>query len=193
MDTPRSRRALLLSVLPVSMALAGCFNGRFTDADETSEPGVVPADDYDCADIERPEPPTPSHPDALERATYPEPPESVVDAADQYALEFEQAYRRNAFLEQFSSQTRRFEFESETQAMDSVESESERDAVLVSIVYTLETETPQVPKSIERDTRATYYIDENIVLRARYNGGLADEPSFNPDPRRAGKLVACFE
>ncbi|QFU81977.1 hypothetical protein [Natronorubrum aibiense] len=191
MRTPRSRRALLATAVSFSVAFAGCFDDQFTD-DDPDEPRVVSTDEYDCVNSERPDPLPPEQENAIEPGSYPSRPTSLLETGDQYVLEFERTYRRNAFVEEYGSETRTFEFELQTQQMDALESDDRREAILVSIVYNLTTATRQLPTSTERDTRVTYYVDENVVLRARYNG-LADEPSFDPDPRDAGTPVACFE
>ncbi|MXV62872.1 hypothetical protein GS429_12505 [Natronorubrum sp. JWXQ-INN-674] len=209
MSNPRSRRTLLTAALPFTMAISGCFDAQFTGADTPSEPNAVSGEHYDCDDVDRPEPDMPTRDRGLERASYPDRPDAVVETGDEYALEFERAYRQNALLERYGSETRAFDFQLEASRIDVVESElsaadseaeeestrdseSEANAVLVSMLYDLTTETQQLPKSTERDTRVTYYLDETVVLRARYHG-LADEPSFDPDPRTAGDPVACFE
>lgn len=191
MRRPRSRRALLASLLPVTAGLTGCFDSRLPESEKPLESGVVPVDAYDCADTERPLPATPSVDDALEPASYPVPSEPLLDDVDQFVREFEAAYRRNAFIEAFGAVTRAFDFRFGTRRTNEIESESDRDAALVSMVYHLETETATGGERPEWATRVTYYVDENIVLRARYDG-IADGPKFEPDPRSAGEPVACF-
>ena len=192
MNISRSRRALLTSMAGVSLGLAGCFEGDFTGSDESLDSGVVPAETFDCDDVDRPNPTPPARDGALEPATYPTPPNPLLEAADEYVREFEAAYRRNAFIEDYGSETDGFDFEFEARRTNEVDSESDHDAVLVSIVYNLSTETRGNDDTPERYTRVTYYVDENIVLRARYDG-IADGPSFEPDPRSAGDPVACFK
>lgn len=192
MRRPRSRRSLLASVPATCVALTGCFEGRLTGSDGPSESGVVPADAYDCDDTDRPAPSAPSHDEALEPADYPDPPESVLEEADDYVREFEESYRRNEFLAEYGPATRAFDFRLVSRQVDVVESEDDRDGVLVSIVYHLTTETRQADQPDEWDTRVTYYVDENVVFRARYDG-IADSPSFDPDPRDEGVPVTCLE
>lgn len=191
MRRPRSRRALLASVASLSLGIAGCFEGELSSSDETLDSGLVSADQYDCTDVERPEPEAPDREGALEPASYPDPPDAL-EAADEYVREFEEAYRRNDFIATYGAETAGFDFEFDTRQTDEVESDAERDAVLVSLVYHLTTETRRNAESPEQYTRVTYYVDENIVLRARYRG-IADGPAFEPDPRDAGEPVACFE
>ncbi|ELY46728.1 hypothetical protein [Natronorubrum sulfidifaciens] len=193
MRTPRSRRALLTTGVSVAVALPGCLETQLSSTDDPNESSVVAPAAYDCAESDRPHPPDPVPDDAIEPGVYPSRPVSLAEAGDQYVLEFERAYRRNAFLAEYGSETRTFDFRFQTQQMDVLESDPERDAVLVSIVYDLTTAIGQLPESTERDTRVTYYADETVVLRAPYTGGLADEPSFDPDPRDAGEPVVCFE
>ncbi|MDQ2050866.1 hypothetical protein RBH26_10260 [Natronolimnohabitans sp. A-GB9] len=187
-----SRRALLASVFPSSAVLAGCFENRFTGSDEAPDSGAVSTDDYDCDDVDRPEPSEQLLEEALEPAAYPEPPTPLSEDVGTFVHEFETAYRRNEFIEEYGAQTRSFEFRLEDRHAETIDSTSERDAVLASIVYTLSTATRHDEFPPERDTRVTYYVDENVVLRARY-GGIANEPEFDPDPRDSGDPVACFE
>lgn len=196
MRTPRSRRALLSAAVPFTTALAGCFESRLTSTDDP-ESEFISEDEYDCADIDRPEPDDPSHSHALEAAQYPSPSDPLTDA-DEFARAFEEAYRRNSFLDVYGSATRVFDFEfgaSQLERIESeLESESGMEAVLVSIIYDLSTETQQGTPTTEYDSRVTYYIDENVALRARYQRGIANEPDpYNPDPRDTGTAVMCFD
>lgn len=174
----------------LSLGLAGCFDGNPASSDAPPDSGVVSADAFDCDDVERPDPSTPDRDGALEPATYPDPPAPSAETVDEFVREFEAAYRRNAFIETYAEEAVGFDFEFDSQRTNEVESESGRDAVLVSIVYHLTTETRPSNSSSEQYTRVTYYIDENIVLRAAYEG-VADSPSFDPDPRTEGEPVAC--
>ncbi|APX97417.1 hypothetical protein [Natronorubrum daqingense] len=200
MRTPRTRRSLLSSVLPVTAALAGCFDGQLARTDDDDAELVSP-DEYDCGDRDRPDPEEPVAGEALERVSYPTAPESVSDDAETYALEFEQAYRQNAFLEEYGSEAHDVHFDLERNRMTEIEgnpdvesdAEMETEAVVVSIVYDYTTATSQGSNPTERGTRVTYYIDENVTIRAR-NQGIADEPEFEPDPRgETGTVVACSE
>lgn len=192
MRKPRSRRALLTSMVGLSLGVAGCFQGNLTESEESLDSGIVSADTFDCDDVDRPEPMEPSRDDALDPALYPTPPNPLLESADEYVREFEAAYRRNAFLEEYGSETDGFDFQFEEGETKPVDTESDRDAKLVSLVYDLTTETRGNPAESERSVRVTYYVDEHIVLRARYSG-FADGPSFDPDPRNAGEPVACFK
>lgn len=192
MPTPRSRRSLLASVLPLTAAIAGCFDGRFAGSDAPAESGIVATDAYDCDDVDRPDPSMPSDGEALEPADYPEPPASVLEGADSYVREFEEAYRRNTFLAEYGPETREFGFRFETRQVDHVASNDDREAVLVAVVYHLSAETRQADRPDEWDTRVTYYVDDHVVLRDRYEG-VAGDPSIDPDPRADGEPVACFE
>lgn len=192
MRTPRSRRALLISAVPIAMSIAGCFETGETKTAKEPNSGVGLSDEYDCTDVERPEPAAPARDDALEPATYPDPPDPLLDEVEQYALEFERAYRRNDVLESYGSESGTFEFEFRSRRMTTVESESANDAALVAIVYNVTVGTRQTTHPPERDTRVTYYVDESIALRARYTG-LANDPEFDPDPREVGDPVACFD
>lgn len=63
----------------------------------------------------------------------------------------------------------------------------------MAILYDVTTRTRQVRGGRnEWDIRVSYYVDENVVLRARYDG-VAEELTFDPDPRTQGDLVACFD
>ena len=196
MRTPRSRRALLSAVLPFTMAFAGCSEGRLTSADDP-ESEFISEDEYDCADIDRPEPDDPVHSHGLESMPYPSPSDPLTDA-EAFAREFEEAYRHNGLLEEYGSATRTFDFTvggSELEPVESeLESESGLEAVLISIVYDLSTETQRGTPTNERGSRVSYYIDEHVALRSRYQHGFANEPDpFDPDPRDAGTAVVCFD
>ncbi|SDK38592.1 hypothetical protein [Natronorubrum texcoconense] len=196
MRTPRSRRALLSAVLPFSMAFAGCFEEQLTSADDP-ESEFISEDEYDCADIDRPEPEDPVQSHGLESMAYPSPSDPLTDA-EAFAREFEEAYRHNGFLEEYGSATRVVSFsvrDSELERIESnLESESEMEAVLVSIVYDLSTETQRGTPTNERGSRVSYYVDDHVALRSRYQHGIASEPDpFDPDPRDAGTAVVCFD
>lgn len=192
MPRPRSRRALLTSMLPLTMVFTGCFNGRTTSTDKVTHPDVIPADEYDCADVDRPDPEALRYADGLEPTPYPSPPDSPTDDVEQYVFEFEEAYRRNALIAQFGSDTQAFDFRLEAWEVDEIDAESELDAVLMAVVYDAIRTTSRQDDRREYHTRVTYYLDENVVLRARYDGA-ATGPAFDPDPRRSGDLVACSE
>ena len=194
MRTPRSRRALLSAVLPFSMAFAGCFEEQLTSADDP-ESEFISEDEYDCAGIDRPEPDDPVRNHSLESVPYPSSSDPLTDA-EAFAREFEEAYRHNGFLEEYGSATRTFDFTVEGSELEPIESEpeSEMEAVLVSIVYDLSTETERGTPTNERGSRVSYYIDEHVALRSRYQHGFANEPDpFDPDPRDAGAAVICFD
>lgn len=192
MRKPRSRRALLTSMVGLSLGAAGCFEGDFTESDDPLDSGVVPADTFDCDDVDRPEPTPPARDDALEPALYPPPPNPLLESVGEYVREFEAAYQQNDFLAEYGSETDGFDFDLGERETKPVDAESDRDAKLVSLVYDLTTETRGNPEESERSVRVTYYVDEHIVLRARYSG-FADGPSFDPDPRSEGDPVACFQ
>ncbi|WP_226377463.1 hypothetical protein [Haloterrigena turkmenica] len=193
MRKPRSRRALLTSMVGLSLGAAGCFESDLTssESEESLESGVVPADEFDCDDVDRPDPSPPIRDEALEPATYPTPPNPLLESAGEYVRDFEAAYQHNAFLEEYGSETEEFEFDLEARDAKPVDAESDREAKLVSLVFDLTTKIRRTPEKSERSIRVTYYVDEHIVLRARYSG-LADEPTFDPNPRSAGGPVACF-
>ncbi|WP_254762637.1 hypothetical protein [Natrinema marinum] len=209
MVRPRSRRALVASVATAAAVTAGGFEYGSSGADAPPlESGTVPDDWYDCSDVTRPAPDAPATEHALEPRAYPSPPSArrvdenrrstdrsspsapTADVAE-YVTAFERTYRLNAFIARYGGVTRTFDFRLGTRRTASVGSETDGTAVLVAIVYDLTTGTRQSPPSDEWDTRVTYYLDENVLLRARY-AGIAEKPTLEPDPRRQGKPVACF-
>ncbi len=210
MDRPRSRRALLASAATAAALTAGGFEYGSSDANAPPlESGTVPDDWYDCSAVTRPEPETPAEANALEPRAYPSPPSTLLadgtggstdrgstskpaTSAGEYVTDFERSYRRNAFVARYSGVTRTFEFRVDERRTRPVGSATDTAAVLVAIVYDLTTGTRQSPPSDEWDTRVTYYLDENVLLRAQY-GGIAEKATFDPDPRQRGELVACFE
>ncbi|SEQ84292.1 hypothetical protein [Natrinema salaciae] len=208
MNRPRSRRTLLASVATTAAVATGGFEYSSNGSgDSALESGTVPADRYECRDVDRPEPDVPTDEDALEPREYPsrpaetgsgeestDRPSSLVRGANQFVTEFERAYRQNAFLERYGSVAQTFELRRTDARRAAIGSAGNPDAVLVAIIYNVTTETQYATTGArdEWDVRVTYYVDENVVLRARY-GGIADEPVFDPDPRTQGVLVACFE
>lgn len=193
MTRPRSRRALLASVATSAAVATGGFESPSNEMNAPSlESGTVPTDWYECSDVTRPEPDASDDEDTIEPREYPSLPLSLRDGAAQYATDFERAYRQNAFLVRYGSTTRTFELRRNDQRTETVGSTEKTNAVLVAIVYDLATGTRHAPQSDEWDTRVTYYVGENIVLRAKYDG-IARKPTFEPDPRVHGDLVACFE
>lgn len=192
MRTPRSRRALLTAVVSISAAIAGCSEGQLSGpSDDTDDSETVSADAYDCADVDRPTPDPPARDDALESASYPDRPASLLEDADRFVREFETAYRRNAFLEEYGSETRAFDFRFRSHRTDEVTSSADREAVLVALVYDLSAETRQAVNE-EWSTRVTYYVDDRVAFRARHDG-VASDPAFEPDPRSAADPVVCFD
>ncbi|WP_049924310.1 hypothetical protein [Halopiger djelfimassiliensis] len=192
MRVSRSRRALLTSVASFAGLTAGCFESRLTGSDETPAPsGPVDPSTYDCTDVSRPVPGDPSDDDAPDPLEYPSRPDSLSADASQYVTEFERAYRRNELLERYGNQARSFEFSLTARQATDVETDRDRDAVLVAVVYDVTTGTAHAERD-EWDVRTTYYADNHVLLRAVYDG-IADGPAFKPDPRREGTPVDCFE
>lgn len=210
MNRPRSRRALLASVVTTAAVATGGFEHVSNAANRPPlESGTVPADWYDCQSVTRPEPDTPTDDGALEPQPYPSlssgsgsdeagdssdrSPPSLVDSAAEYVTEFERAYRRNVFIAQFGNATRTFDLRRRAHRTAAIGSPTNADAVMVVIRYdlTLATEQSAADPRDEWDIRVTYYVDQNIVLRARYDG-VAEDLSLEPDPRRQGDLVACL-
>lgn len=210
MNRPRSRRTLLASIATTAAVGTGGFEYDSSGVAGTNlEDGIVPADHYECSDVDRPEPDPTTDEDALEPRAYPSPPwetsageasdsapeaSSLVYGASRYVTAFERAYRRNAFLDRYQSATRTFDLQRAAYRTVPIESETNREAVLVALRYnvTMGTQPNAVTPRDEWDIRVTYYLDERLLLRARYNGvtkGLA----VDPDPRTHGTLVACFD
>jgi hypothetical protein len=189
MKRPRSRRSLLASISAAAAAVTtGGLAGPATDRSLAS--GVVPADRYDRRDAVRPDPPDDA---ALEPGSYPSnrtPPLSVTTGVIRYVTDFERAYRRNAFLVRYGPAARSFELRRTGRRAAAVDPAASVDAVLVAIVYDLTARTRYGAED-EWGTRVTYYVDANVVLRARYDGVAAD-PAFEPDPRTNGAPVAVI-
>lgn len=211
MNRPRSRRTLLASVATTVAVATGGFE-HVSNATNTPplEGGTVPPDWYDCRSVTRPAQTAPGGDEALEPRPYPSPPwtadsgedgarsdrspPSLIDSVARYVTEFERAYRRNAFLARYGSAARTFELRRQGKRTAAIGSSGNATAAMVAIRYDLTTGTRQTvtdPRD-EWDIRVTYYVDENVMLRARYDG-IAEELAFEPDPRTQGSLVACFD
>lgn len=169
--------------------MAGCSTNWFSDPETSTSSTSVPTEDYDCADVSRPTADVPSAAGAPEPLAYP--PRSAVQSTDavEYVTEFERAYRQNEFLGRHGIQAREFELSVADSRRSSTDSDA--DAVVVSLVYHLQTVTAQTTHN-EWNVRVTYYVDDDIALRAKYDG-IATEPTFDPDPRDGGELVACLD
>lgn len=193
MNRPCSRRGLLATVVTTVAVTTGGF--EYTSSDSTPPPlesGIVPADRYDCQEVSRPEPEQ-AETNALQPRTYPSPPSSLVPGAVQYVTAFERAYRQNAFLVQYGSAARTIDLRRKDSRTAAIGSIANPDAVMVTIIYDLTTETGQSAEPRDRwEIRVVYYVDENVVLRSQYHG-IAEELRSEPDPRTHGELVACFE
>lgn len=194
MNRPRSRRGFLASVVTTVVVTTGGF--EYTSGGPTGPPldsGTVPADWFACDEVSRPDPDPPDG-STLEPRPYPSSPSSLDHGTVEYVTTFERAYRRNAFLGQYGAAARAVDLRRTDGRVAAVGPSSDPDAVMVAIRYDLTTETGR--SSVEPrdrwDVRVVYYVDENVVLRARYHG-VAEELRFEPDPRRQGELVACFD
>ncbi|ELY65158.1 hypothetical protein [Natrinema versiforme] len=210
MNRPRSRRTLLASIATTAAVGTGGFEYDSSGVSGTDlADGLVPADQYECSDVDRPEPDPTTDEDALEPRAYPSPPwktsagedgkspesvSSLVYGASRYVTAFERAYRRNAFLDRYQSATRTFDLQRTGYRTIPIESETNREAVLVALRYdlTMETQPNAVTPRDEWNIRVTYYLDERLLLRARYNG-VTEGLAVDPDPRTQGDLVACFD
>ena len=207
MSRPPSRRTLLASVTATVAVTTGGFE-RGSNATETPslESGTVSPDWYECNSVVRPEPPVPTDDDALAPKPYPAPPSALSPAAVRdrstdsslrdetvaYVTEFERAYRQNEFLARYGATTRTFELRRTGYRTRTLGSSS-NPAIMVAIRYDLRLGSQQSatdPRD-QWDVHTVYYVDEHIVLRARYHG-VAGDLSFEPDPRTHGELVACF-
>ncbi|WP_435551202.1 hypothetical protein [Natrinema sp. CGMCC1.2065] len=194
MNRLRPRRGFLASVVTTVAVTTGGF--EYASDGPTGPPldsGTVPADWFECDDVNRPDPDPPD--DApLEPRTYPSSPSSLDDTMVEYVTTFERAYQHNAFLGQYGAEARTVDLRRTDGRVAAVGSATNPDAVMVAIRYDLTTGTGRssVDSRDRWDIRAVYYVDENVVLRSRYHG-LAEELRFEPDPRTQGELVACFD
>lgn len=197
-----SRRDVLAATT-AAVLVTGCSSSRGTDAPSTD--AVAAPDRYDCDDVTRPDPDDPAAEDALDPVAYPSRPESLATDGIEFVTDFERAYRQNAVIDEYGDAARAFEFdridwelsviEPARDADDDTEAATATDdgavdPVLVAVVYDLSVETT-VGEHDEWDVRVTYYVDDSVVLRARY-AGIANEPTIDPDPRRDGEPVVCF-
>ncbi|WP_226482346.1 hypothetical protein [Natrinema amylolyticum] len=210
MNRPRSRRTFLASIATTAAVATGGFeHDSSRAAGQSLESETVPADRYDCSDVDRPEPEQSDDEAALEPLEYPTLPSAANAGEDRssadgsrspavygvtkYVTEFERAYRRNAFLVQYESMARVFDLHRTAYRTAPIDSTADRDAVLVAIRYNVTRGTRQSTTNhrTEWDVRVVYYLDEQFLLRAQYDG-VAETVTFDPDPRTQGTLVACF-
>ena len=208
MSRPPSRRTFLSSVTAAVTVTTGGFERGSTTTDTSPlESETVAPDWYECTSVVRPEPTVPDDDDTLVPNPYPARPSafgpagvhdrpigsSLRDETVAYVTEFERVYRRNDFLVRYGATARTFEFRRTGYRTRSLGSSS-NPAIMVAIRYDLRLGTQQSATG-PRDQwgiHTVYYVDEHVVLRARYDG-VADDLSFEPDPRTHGELVACFD
>ncbi|WP_255681724.1 hypothetical protein [Natrinema sp. SYSU A 869] len=152
MTPPRSRRTVLASIAATAALATGGFEYNSSRATGASlESGTVPADRYDCSDVDRPEPDSSDDEAALEPLEYPTLPSEAnasedhspadgsrspaMYGASRYVTEFERAYQRNAFLVQYGSMARVFDLHRTAYRTVPIDSTADGDAVLVAIRY----------------------------------------------------------
>ncbi|ADD05388.1 uncharacterized protein Nmag_1814 [Natrialba magadii ATCC 43099] len=208
MCPPRSRRPVLASVASLSALTAGCSTNWFSNPETASSNGesTPTGTDADCTAVSRPTafPPASANGDIagleFDALEYPPDPAKRAQSALAYVGTLERAYRQQAFLAGHGDQARDFELSIGQHRLSAVadedwdhdsEDDRDQDGVLVSLVYDLVTETVHTEHA-EWDVRVTYFLNDRVALRAQYDG-IGTEPSFDPDPRTEGELVACSE
>ncbi|ELY91101.1 hypothetical protein C483_10466 [Natrialba hulunbeirensis JCM 10989] len=195
-----------MSAASLSALTAGCSTDWFSGPETAASNGesTLPGTDVDCTAVSRPTafPPTSADEDTsgveFELLEYPPDPAKRSQSALAYVSALERAYRQREFLAGHGDQARDFELSIGQHRLSAVADEDrdhdsednrDQDGVLVSLVYDLVTETVHTEHA-EWDVRVTYFLNDRVALRAQYDG-IGTEPSFDPDPRADGELVAC--
>ncbi|WP_255169221.1 hypothetical protein [Natrononativus amylolyticus] len=214
MSRPPSRRALLVTL--ASVGVAGCVSSIESDDDPSranatpeteyatppefdtaSEPPLESSVEftYDCP-VTPPEPPSaPADDEAIPPLEYPEPPASLShEDVLEYVTRYEEAHRRNAFVDYHREDAAGFGFEPTAAQVGAVGNGEER--VVVSLVYDIASaihhDDGSQSAGDEWETRVTYSVDDRVVLRAESDRASPD-PEFEPDPRFEGEALECFE
>jgi hypothetical protein len=175
-------RRTFLTVTGTSIAagLGGC---QRTIGDEADRP------QYDCTETSRPYPGGNS---SHEPQPYPEgPPEP--DDIELFVRRYESGFRVNRLIETQGDDLVGFGIDGyETDRFDAPD---EAAIIRVKYYYYYEVkENPdEPPVHIDSSTTyASYYIDEDVVLRAAAEGPRDDEAALDPDPMEAGDPLECF-
>jgi hypothetical protein len=178
--------------------LSGCLNGRSSDgmdASETDGPTqTAETPTYECDAATRPASPSPDAdpPGAADRYTYPTRPDSLSnEEVRSYVAQYERAYRlnktysrRGAYLNQVSVSIE----ETETY-------EAPDGAAIGQVMYTYDAEIEGDDGPLEIDSPilyASYYVDDEVVLRAADKELQESVSRLVVDPITQGQPVECF-
>ena len=192
------RRVLTYASAGLVGGLSGCLNGKSPDREDASETGsptqTAETPTYECDAATRPASPGPDAdpPGDAERYTYPTRPDSLSDEeVRSYVARYERAYRlnktysqRGAYLNQVSVTIE------ETEIYDAPDG-----AVIVQVAYTYDAEIEGDDGPIEIDSPllyASYYVDDEVVLRAVDKKLQENVSRLVVDPITQGQPVECF-
>lgn len=205
----KRRHALLAGGCCLGVLVSGCVgtgSGPVTDtpaqtATETARETAIgtptltaerPA--YDCDAANRPAPPDhdANPPGDNKRYTYPSQPESLSNEEIRtYSEQYERAYRLNKLYSQHGAH---LEHASVSVRNADIYAAPAR-AVIVQVKYTYDAEIEGDDGPIEIDSPilyASYYVDDEVVLRAVNKRLQEDVSRLVADPLEQGEPVECF-
>lgn len=175
------------------MLSSGCLGGASEPATGTPNPTAEPSA-YDCDTANRPPSPGPDAdpPGDAERYTYPDRPDSPSnEAVRSYVERYERAYRLNELRSRWGANLDHAGvFVEGTDTYDAPDG-----AVIARVEYAYGAGIEGNDGPIEVDSPtiyASYYVDDDVVLRAVEEGHQEDESRLIPDPIEQGQPVECF-
>jgi len=188
------RRHTLLAVGScLGMLLSGCVGDTSEPATGTPTP-TAETSTYDCDATTRPPSPTPDAdpPGDAERYTYPTRPDSLSNGTVRsYVERYERAYRLNKLHSEWETNLIHASVVSEdTNIYDAPDGAA---IAQVKYAYDAEIEGDDGPIEIDSPTiYASYYVDDEVVLRAVNTELQEDVSRLVVDPVEQGQPVECF-
>lgn len=193
------RRVLTCVSAGLVGGLSGCLSGGVPARDDESEAPSSPtqaADTpiYDCDAATRPAPPEPDAdpPGDAERYMYPIRPDSLSDdAIHTYVERYERAYRLNKLHSQYEVNLTR----ASVSIDETTSYNAPAGAAIAQIKHTYDAgiEGDDGPIEIDSPTLyASYYVDDEAVLRAVDTELQEDVSRLVADPIEDGQPVECF-
>jgi len=192
------RRVLTYASVGFAGGLSGCLIGWGSDSEDTPETETpsqtAEKPTYECDAATRPASPEPDvdPPGSAERYTYPTRPDSLSnEKVRSYVAQYERAYRlnktyslRGAYLNQVSVSIEKTETY-----------EAPDGAAIGQVMYTYDAEIEGDDGPIEIDSPilyASYYVDDEVVLRAVDTELQESASRLVVDPITQGQPVECF-
>lgn len=194
------RHVLSVSGVGLAVFLGGCQQLASTpgppQTDGEPNAGCVGSDcgppEYGCDNADRPSPP-PYAGESISRARYPPRPESLSDAERivGYVEKYERAYRRNDLLVDYGADLEQFDMSAPLGRIY----DAPDGAAVVRLEYSFSFKARRGGATVHGDSLlnyATYYVDDEVLIRASSRRDVADASAPAPDPWDTGTPVECF-